>query len=310
MTTAEAVGHFGSGQDSVTVGTGTWHYRTRQCNELTGCAEWTDIRNDYIDANLTLHTRNGKAFMEISDTPVSERSLSCNSASVDSNQVACTAVSRSYPYPRTTYRGRITNHCVRLDYTDKTDPNSSNTWQETQYVYTHRFAEAQERTFGGHSTPNQDAEPDSPFAAASCDDNPITTEAALQFFDPGAYEANFASGEWHKRSRVCNELTGCTAWDESQGFLTASTTLHIRNSEVYMELSDTPISERSLSCNSASVDSNRVACTAVSRSYPYPRTTYRGRVTDDCTRLEYVDTTDPNSSNRYTQTQYVYYQRN
>ncbi len=38
--------------------------------------------------------------------------------------------------------------------------------------------------------------------------------------------------------------------------------------------------------------------------------TYRRRVTDDCPRLEYVDPTNPNSGNQYTQTQYVYYQRN
>lgn len=306
MTTPQAIGHFADGAKTAALGAGSWHVRERTCNELTGCGAWTNIRNDYLNANVSLQTRNDRVYVDLSDTPINERSVSCTGRSVDHERITCSAFPRSYG-SHTNYSGRVTDHCMKLGNTKKTNPNSRSTWKETEHVFTLRFAASTEREFEGHTTPNQDAEADSPFAASSCDGHAMSVDHALTYFSAGGDSASFASGEWHKRERTCNELTGCKPWDETQGHSTAHTTLEIRNSKVYMTLSDTPINERSISCTGRPVDHERITCSAFPRSYG-SHTNYRGRVTEDCTRLENVKTTNPNSAHEYRQTQWVYFQ--
>ena len=71
---------------------------------------------------------------------------------------------------------------------------------------------------GDAATSDATATPDAPgvvtdpFDPASCTGAPITQQQALAYFAPAATEAAVAPYHVHIRSRACNQLTGCAAW--------------------------------------------------------------------------------------------------
>ncbi len=62
------------------------------------------------------------------------------------------------------------------------------------------------------ASPDAPAASTDPFDPASCTGTPITQQQALTYFAPAATEAAVAPYHVHVRSRACNQLTGCAAW--------------------------------------------------------------------------------------------------
>jgi len=309
----QAAGHFDPGMNTTTLGTAKWSRRQRTCNSLTGCSGWTSIDVGYIDAKVGLKTNDGDVIMTLDDTPVShENQVYCNTAYpvTGTSQIQCTGYHSSYPYVSKTFKGKMTDHCVRLVRDEKTNTDHTSSWTETQYVLTQRFAPVNDRSFGGPNDPEADAASDSPFNAASCAGPAITQEEAVSHFDPGANTTSLGQGEWSFRERSCNEISGCEDWRDVQiGYITATAGMKVNDGDLIMTLDDTPVShENQVYCNTAYpvTGTRQIQCTGYHSSYPYVSKTFKGRMTNSCVRLHRIESTSKDSTSSWVQKQYVF----
>jgi hypothetical protein len=130
-----------------------------------------------------------------------------------------------------------------------------------------------------------------PFDPTSCAGPAMTQTSALTHFLPGAdYTSLGAYAGPHIRRRTCNGLTGCGPWSTPWVGGVGDIALGVVHGEVVMWLRFPP-------------SSTHVEC-ALGDPVNCPNK-YQGVLTDNCLRLARTDTTTPNYTGTYTETEYV-----
>ncbi len=99
-----------------------------------------------------------------------------------------------------------------------------------------------------------------PFDPNSCTGASMTKEEALAFFEPGAREVVIGEYMMQRRSRPCNDVTGCGAWGEPITIGRGNILLAVHGDDIVLELED---SRRSWDSRRRSV---RIDCSTVSEA--------------------------------------------